>query len=1069
MWIVRLALRRPYTFVVAALLLLLLTPFVLLRTATDIFPSINIPVVSVVWLYNGLSAQEIEQRLIYNNERMISTLVNDIEHIESSAYSGAGVIKVFLQSGASVPQAVAQLTASGQAILRLLPPGTTPPIIIQYNASSVPILQYSLASKKLSEQEVQDLAQSQVRVGLSTVRGASVPLPAGGRQRLVAVDLDLTALQAKNLAPQDVLNAFTAQNFVLPSGSAKIGATEYNVSLNTSPALMAALNDLPIKTVNGAVLRIRDVAQVHDGHEPQQNIVRLDGARGVLLTILRSGTASTLRVVDAVKRAMPRILSGMPPDLEVKEFADQSLFVRAAVNGVAKEGVIAASLTALMILMFLGTWRGTFIIAVSIPLSVLVSIVTLSALGETINLMTLGGLALSVGILVDDATVEIENVHRHMAMGKPTIQAILDGAQEIALPAFVSTLCICIVFVPMLFLTGVARYLFVPLAEAVVFAMLASYVLSRTLVPTLVMWFYRHVKYSGHLDDAGKVALWVRPFAAVQAGFERGFARFREGYRRWLGAVLHRRMAFGGLFLLFCAGSALLTPQLGQDFFPAVDAGQFRLHLRARGGTRIEETVRLVDRVEAVIREEIPAGELVGILDNIGIPSGGIPLTYLDNGTTGTGDADILVALRHGHRPTADYVSRLRSRLNREFPGTTFYFLPADIVNQTINFGLPAPFDIQIVGRNREQNRAVAASLAEKIRRIPGAVDVRIHQPADQPELHFAVDRAKASQIGLTERDVANAMMLSLSGSAQVQPNFWINPRAGMQYRVSVRVPEHAMASVAALNSIPITASRLGENDAQLLANVATMQRTNSAPIFSHYDVQPVIDVFGGVSGRDLGGVLRDLKPLVAQAEKELPRGSFIILRGQAKTMDSSFTGLGIGLVMAIALVYLLLVVNFQSWLDPFIIITALPGALAGVVWALYLTFTTLSVPALMGAIMSLGVATANSVLVVTFARNNLRLAKDPLTAAWDAGVGRLRPVLMTALAMIIGMLPMALGLGEGGEQNAPLGRAVIGGLMVATFATLFFVPVVFRVLHRRATVKSAEDFDAAIPPATQG
>jgi multidrug efflux pump subunit AcrB len=1068
MWIVRLALRRPYTFVVTALLLLLLSPFVLLRTPTDILPAINIPVVSVVWLYGGLSAQEVEQRLIYSHERMISTLVNDIEHIESTAYNGAGVIKVFLQPGASIAQGVAQITASGQAILRLLPPGTTPPIIIQYNASSVPILQYSLASERLSEQEVQDMAQNQVRVGLSTVRGASVPLPAGGRQRAVAVDLDLAALQAKNLAPQDVLNAFTAQNFVLPGGSVKIAATEYNVSLNSSPGVLTMLNDLPIKTVNGAVIRIRDVAQVHDGYDPQQNIVRLDGSRGVLLTILRSGTASTLRVVDAVKRAMPRILSGLPLEIEVKEFADQSLFVRTAVNGVVKEGTIAASLTALMILLFLGTWRGTFIIAMSIPLSVLASILTLSALGETINLMTLGGLALSVGILVDDATVEIENVHRHLAMGKPTVQAILDGAQEIALPAFVSSLCICIVFVPMFFLTGVARYLFVPLAEAVVFAMLASYLLSRTLVPTLVMWFYRHIKYSGHLADPKNVVLCLRPFAWVQASFESGFARVHEGYRRWLGAVLHRRLTSSALFLLFCVGSALLVPQLGEDFFPAVDAGQFRLHLRAGSGMRIEETVRLVDRIEAVIRQEIPAAELGGILDNIGIPTGGIPLTYLDNGTTGTGDADMLVALRHVHRPTAHHVRRLRIRLNRDFPGTTFYFLPADIVNQTINFGLPAPFDIQIVGRDLESNRAVAARLAEKIRRIPGAADVRIQQPADQPELQYVLDRTKASQIGLSERDVANAMMLSLSGSAQVQPNFWLNPKKGMQYRVNVRVPEHAMASVAALNSIPLSASQPGANDAQLLANVATMQRTSGAAIYSHYDVQPVIDVFGGVSGRDLGAVLRDIKPLLGVAEKELSRGSFVMLRGQAETMNSSFVGLAIGLVMAIALVYLLLVVNFQSWLDPFIIIAALPGALAGVVWGLYLTFTTLSVPALMGAIMSLGVATANSVLVVTFARDHLRQGVDPLNAAWAAGTGRLRPVLMTALAMIIGMLPMALGLGDGGEQNAPLGRAVIGGLAVATFATLFFVPVVFRLLHRGATIKTAEDFAAAIPSAGQ-
>ncbi|MHC1729994.1 MAG: efflux RND transporter permease subunit [Syntrophobacteraceae bacterium] len=1049
MWIVQLALRRPYTFVVAALVLLLLTPLVLLRTPTDIFPNINIPVISAVWLYNGLSAKEIEERIIYNHERMISAQVSDIEHIESTAYNGAGVIKIYLQPGATVSDGVAQITASGQAVLRFLPPGTNPPIIIRYNASTVPILQYSLASSKFSEQELQDMAFNQVRVGLMTVRGASVPYPYGGKARVVAVDLDLAAIQAKNLAPQDVVNAFTAQNFIFPSGTAKIGETEYNISLNTSPAVLAELNDLPIKTVNGAVIRVGDVAQVHDGYQPQQNVVRLDGLRGVLLTVLQSGAASTLSVVDGVKKAMPRILSGLPPELETKEFADQSIFVRAAVNGVVIEGLIAAILTAIMILLFLGSWRSTFIIALSIPLSALSSLAVLSALGETINLMTLGGLALAVGILVDDATVTIENIHRQMSLGKSNIQAILDGAQEIALPAFVSTLCICIVFVPMFFLTGVARYLFVPLAEAVVFAMLASYVLSRTLIPTLVMWFYRNLEYQGHAADHGMVALWRRPFVALQRSFEHGFERFREGYRKILGTVLSHRLIFVTLFVAFCAGTWLLVPQLGENFFPSVDAGQFRLHLRAHSGMRIEETTRLVDRIETVIREVIPAGELGGILDNIGIPSGGIPLTYIDNGLTGTSDADILVSLNHGHRPTADYVRGLRTLLNREFPGVTFYFLPADIVNQTINFGLPAPFDIQIVGRDREKNRAVAAGLVEKIRRVPGAVDVRVQQPADQPEIHFAIDRTKASQIGLSTRDVANSMLLSLSGSSQVQPNYWLNPRNGVQYLVNIRVPEYPMDSLDALNTIPVNAT--GKNNSQILANLVSFERASGSPIFSHYNVMPVINVFGGVSGRDLGGVLRDITPLIEDAKKYLPKGSFIMLRGQADTMHSSFTGLSIGLGMAIVLIYLLLVVNFQSWLDPFIIITALPGALAGVVWGLYLTITTLSVPALMGAIMSLGVATANSVLVVTFARNNLRQGNDSLSSAWEAGVGRLRPVLMTALAMIIGMLPMALSLGEGGEQNAPLGRAVIGGLILATVATLFFVPAVFSLLHRHA------------------
>jgi len=1065
MWIVRLALRRPYTFVVMALVLLLLTPFVLLRMPTDIFPPINIPVVSAVWTYNGLSAQEIEQRILYVHERMISVVVDNIEHVESTAYQGAGVIKVYLQPGASVDAAVAQLAATGPAILRQMPAGINPPIIIRYNASTVPILQYSFASEKFSEPELQDMAFNQVRVGLMNVPGASMPYPYGGKPRVVAVDLDLAALKSKNLAPTDVVNAINAQNLVLPSGTAKIGATEFNVALNSSPVVIDEFNDLPIKAINGAVIRVRDVALVHDGYQPQQNIVRLNGVRGVLLTVLKSGEASTLKVASGIKAAMPRVLSGLPPELKAQEFADQSVFVRTAIDGVSKEGVIAAALTALMVLLFLGAWRSTLIIAVSIPLSVLASIAALSALGETINLMTLGGLALSVGILVDDATVTIENIHTQMAQGKPTVQSILDGAQEIAVPAFVSTLCICIVFVPMFFLQGAARYLFVPLAEAVVFAMLASYILSRTLVPTLVMWFYRRSSTHGHLTKAGQVTPWLRPFVAVQTAFERGFARFREGYRRWLGAVLAHRLAFTAGFLAFCLGTAFLLPWLGQDFFPAVDAGQFRLHLRARSGMRVEETARLADNVEQVIRQEVPPAELAGILDNIGLPFGGIPLTYIDNGLVGSGDADILVSLQKGHRPTADYVRRLRARLNHDFPGVTFYFLPADIVSQTINFGLPAPFDIQVVGRDQTQNRAIAGRLAEKLRSVPGIADVRVQQPADLARLEFAVDRTKASGVGLTERDVANAMLMGLSGSSQVQPMYWLNPKNGVQYLVNVSVPQHAMDSLPALQAIPTSAGHAGQGDAQLLANLADMRRTNIPPIVSHYNVMPVVDVLAGVNGRDLGGVLHDIKPLIAQAEQELPRGSFLVLRGQAQTMNASYVGLAIGLVMALALVYLLLVVNFQSWLDPFIIITALPAALAGVVWGLYLTFTTLSVPALMGAIMSLGVATANSVLVVTFARQNLHRGVAPLAAAWEAGTGRLRPVLMTALAMIIGMLPLALGFGEGGEQNAPLGRAVIGGLVVATLATLFVVPAVFTLLHRHAAVTASEDLDASIPP----
>lgn len=1060
MWIVRLALRRPYTFIVAAVVLLLLTPFALLRTAIDIFPSINIPVVSIVWSYAGLDAQDIEQRLNYNQERSLTTTVNDIEHIESNAYNGVGVVKVYFREGTSVDAGVAQVTAIAQTIIRTMPPGTQPPLIIRYSASTVPVLQYSISSPKMSEQEIFDVSANQLRVGLSTVQGASMPWPYGGKTRVVSVDLDLAALKAKNLAPIDVVNALNAQNLVFPSGTAKIGDTEYPVELNTSPVLMGALSELPIKTVHGAVIRVSDVAQVRDGYQPQQNVVRNDGVRGALLMVYKTGAASTLQVVSGIKKAIPRVLAGLSPDLKVKEFADQSIFVRAAINGVVREGVIAASLTAIMILLFLGSWRSTLIIALSIPLSVFTSILTLSALGETVNLMTLGGLALAVGILVDDATVAIENIHRHMAAGKELNEAILDGAQEIAMPAFVSTLCICIVFVPMFYLTGVAHYLFVPLAEAVVFAMLASYVISRTLVPTLVMYFYRHVSHEAEGQGPGNGKWWLRPLVGIQEGFERWFERFREGYRLLLGGVLHHRRAFAALFLLFCCGTMLLLPELGEDFFPSVDAGQFRLHARTRSGTRIEETARLVDEIEQAVRKEIATQDLHGILDNIGIPASSINLTYNDSGLLGTGDADILVSLNPRHQPTEQYVKKLRLKLGREFPGTLFYFLPADIVSQSINFGLPAPFDIQVVGRDQTRNREIAGWLAEKVRHVPGAVDVRVQQPADLATLEFDVDRTKASEMGLQEKDVANAVLLSLSGSGQVEPVYWINPRNGIQYLVNVRVPEHRMDSLNALKAIPINASQPGQGDEELLANLTEVRRTNGPPVISHYNVVPVIDVYGGVAERDLGGVLHDLRPLIAQAEKQLPRGSFINLRGQAQTMHSSFAGLTLGLVLALVLIYLLLVVNFQSWLDPFIIITALPGALAGVVWALYLSFTTLSVPALLGAIMSLGVATANSVLVVTFARNALQQGVDPRTAAWEAGASRLRPVLMTAAAMVIGMCPMALALGEGGEQNAPLGRAVIGGLVVATFATLFFVPVVFSLLHRRASVSVRHEAD---------
>jgi multidrug efflux pump subunit AcrB len=887
--------------------------------------------------------------------------------------------------------------------------------------------------------------------------------------RAVVVDLDLTALKAKNMRPQDVVDAVNIQNLILPSGTSKIGATEYNIEVNSSPRVLEDLNDLPIKTVNGTTIYLRDVAQVRDGFNPQTNVVRRDGQRGALITIMKSGAASTLDVVKRVKAQLPRVLSTVTTDLEVREFADQSLFVRAAISGVLKEGTIAAALTAIMILLFIGSWRSTVIIALSIPLSVLASLAALSALGETINLMTLGGLALAVGILVDDATVEIENVHRQMAMGKPLIQAILDGAQEIALPAFVSTLCICIVFVPMFVLTGVAKFLFVPLAEAVVFAMIASYLLSRTLIPTLVMWFYRDSPYHSHENedadaDEPPPRGWTAPFIHVQRNFEHGFARFRDGYRALLTAALARRRLFAVIFLALCLGSLLLLPHLGQDFFPEVDGGQFRLHMRARSGTRIEETVKLVEQVENTIRQAVPAQELGGILDNIGIPFSGIALSYSNSGVIGTGDADILVSLAKDHRPTREYVRELRLRLNREYPGIMFYFQAADIVSQTLNLGLPAPFDVQVYGRDQVACRAIASRLADKMRHVQGAVDVRVQQPADQPKLTVNVNREKSMELGLSERDIANSVLLSLSGSGQVQPTYWLNAKLGIQYTINIRAPEYVMDSISALESVPVSGGRAGEANGQLLANVADLERGQSPTVVSHYDVLPVIDVFGGVSGRDLGGVLQDIQPFIEEAKKNLPRGSFILVRGQAETMRSSYIGLGLGLIVAIALVYLLLVVNFQSWLDPLIIISALPGALAGVVWGLWVTQTSLSVPALMGAIMSLGVATANAVLVVSFARTNYREGTHATAAALTAGATRLRAVIMTALAMMIGMLPMSFGLGEGGEQNAPIGRAVIGGLLFATVATLLFVPVVFSLCHSNRQPKPEQEIPDEAP-----
>ena len=1069
MWIVQLALRRPYTFVVAALLLLLITPFVLLKTPTDIFPAINIPVVSIVWSYTGLTQKDMEQRIIYTEERALTTTVNNIQHLESNSYYGVGVIKVFFQQGASPDAAVAQVTAVSQTILKQLPPGATPPLVIEYNASTVPILEYGISSRTLSDAQIFDIALNTIRVGLISVPGVGIPYPYGGKQRVISVDLDTKAMEQQNISAQTVANAISAQNLVYPSGTAKIGGIEYPIDLNTSPVLIDRLNDLPVESVGGTVIRVRDVAQVRDGYYPQQNEVKLDGVHSAMISVLKNGSASTLQVASGVKAAMAAVMKTVTEDVQVKQFGDQSVFVKAAVTGVVREGVIAAALTAVMILLFLGSWRSTLIIAVSIPLSVLASLAALSALGGTINLMTLGGLALAVGILVDDATVTIENVERHLSAGETLENGILIGAGEIALPALVSTLCICIVFVPMFFLPGVAGFLFAPLAEAVMFAVLASYMLSRTLVPTMVMWFERHRHGKHKTAESSNPAAdtssrWVRPLVRFQQGFENGFNRFRQRYQKLLALFLAHRLVFGASFLAFCVASLCLIPILGQDFFPNVDAGIFRLHVRARSGTRIEESAALVDRVEASIRSHIPAREVGGIIDNIGLPVSGINLSYNDSGTAGTPDADIMVSLNPGHKPTADYVRSLRLALNREFPGVVFYFLPADIVSETINFGLPAPFDIQIFGRDQAGNHQVAADIMAKLSQVRGAVDLRVQQPADEPRFMFTIDRTKASEIGITEQQVADSVLLNLSGSTQTQPDFWLDSRVGVQYFLNIRVPEPEMSSLSDLNSMPITAGEAGTGNEQLLGNVATFNRYTSQQIYTHYNVVPVVDIFGGVDSRDLGGVLADIKPILAQAQKTLPRGSTLMLRGQAETMRSSFLDLGVGLVMAIALIYLLLVVNFQSWIDPFIILTGLTGALAGVVWGLYLTATTLSVPAMMGAIMCLGVATANSVLVVTFARTHLHEGMTPLQAAYAAGAGRVRPVIMTALAMIIGMVPMALGLGDGGEQNAPLGRAVIGGLAFGTNATLFFVPTVFSLLHRTIPAPEKHEIDRPNP-----
>lgn len=1047
MWIVQLALRRPYTFIVLALLLAIIGPLMVLRTPTDIFPNINIPVLSIVWSYNGFSADDMTNRITTPYERALTSDVDNIEHVESQTVNGVAVIKVYFHAGADINRAIAEASANAQSILRVLPPGTLPPLVISYNASTVPILQLALSSHSLPEQQLYDLGNNFIRTQLATVQGAAIPLPFGGKVRQIMVDINSQAMQARGLSPLDVVNAVNAQNLILPGGTAKIGALEYNVNLNASPQTVDELNQMPVKATSGGVIYLRDVATVRDGFAPQTNIVRVDGTRSALLQVEKSGDASTLDIIAAVKGLLPKIAAGLPKALDIKPVSDQSVFVSSAVQGVVREGVIAAGLTAMMILLFLGSWRSTLIIAITIPLSVITSLIVLSVLGQTINIMTLGGLALAVGILVDDATVEIEAISHHRDMGKSLHEAIIDASAQIALPTLVSTLAICIVFLPMFLLSGVARYLFIPLAEAVVFAMLASYLFSRALIPTLAMYMLKNERVS-ETEGQGRFQALRR----FQRRFEQRFEVLHERYQSVLQGVIASPRRVALIFVFGCLGSLALLPVLGRDFFPTSDTGEIRLHMRARTGTRIEQTAREVDLVEQRIRQIIPANTLNSVLDNIGLPVSGINMTYDSSLPVGSADADILISLKPGHGPTSDYVTTLRDRLNHDFPGVMFAFLPADIISQTLDFGLPSPIDVQIVGNDQKANRQVAGQLLGSFRKVDGLVDPRIQQPDDAPAINVDVDRVKAIQAGFEQRAVAQNLLIALSGSSQTTPNFWLNPKNGVSYPLTTESPQYTIDSLQALNNIPLSngdgADAAKGGVPPILGSLSTLSRASQDAVVSHYNVQPVIDIFAGVQGRDLGAVAGDLDQLVAQARAHLPKGSSIVVRGEVQTMQSSFQGLLLGLAFAVLLVYALMVVNFQSWVDPLIIISGLPGALAGITWMLFVTRTTISVPALTGAIMCIGIATANSILVVSFARERLGQGASPLEAAFDAGSARFRPVLMTALAMLIGMLPMATGLGDGGEQNAPLGRAVIGGLMFGTVATLVFVPVVFATVH---------------------
>jgi multidrug efflux pump subunit AcrB len=1046
--LVRIALRRPYTFVVLALVILIVGPLAALRTPVDIFPDIRIPVIAIIWQYTGLPPANMAGRITTQSQRALTTTVNDIEHIEATSYNGIGIVKVFFQPGADIRTANAQVTAVSQTLLKNMPPNTTPPLILNYNASTVPIIQLALSGAGLSEQTLADIGLNTLRTPLVTVPGAAIPLPYGGKLRQVEIDLDATAMQARGLSGQDVANALAAQNLLTPVGTEKIGSFEYTIQLNNAPSVISELGDLPIKSVNGAMVYIHDVAHVRDGNPPQTNIVHVEGNRSVLMQILKNGSVSTLAIIDGIKQKLQQVKDILPSNLKIAEVGDQSVFIKAAISSVVREGVIAAALTSLMILIFLGSWRSTVIIATSIPLSILGSIATLSALGETLNIMTLGGLALAVGILVDDATVTIENINYHLEQGKEVETAIMDGAAQIVTPAFVSLLCICIVFVPMFFLTGVARFLFVPMAEAVMSAMACSFILSRTLVPTMANYLLR--QHSPHTDMHGldgPLPVSRNPLVRMQRAFERAFERFRLGYREILTMAMGHRVAFVTCFLAFVVGSFALTPYLGRDFFPTVDAGQILMHARTRVGTRVEETAQQFAEIQKAIRQIIPPEELGTLVDNIGFPSSGINMTYNNSGVIGSADGDIQIKLNEDHRPTAEYVKTLREELPARFPGITFSFLPADIISQILNFGAPAPIDLQVRGPDLVANFEYAQQLLRRLKHVTGLADARIQQSLDGPSFDVDVDRTRAQYVGLTERDVTNSMVVNLAGSSQVAPTYWLNPENGVNYAIVMQTPQYRIDSLNALRDISITAAGAST---QTLGAIADVKRVTTPAVYSQYNIQPMVQIYATTQGRDLGAVAEDVQKVVDATAKDAPKGAQVVLLGQVKTMNNAFSGLLFGLLGAIVLIYLLIVVNFQSWGDPFVIITALPAALAGIVWTLFATHTTLSVPALTGAIMCMGVATANSVLVISFAREQLELRGDAVAAAIEAGFVRFRPVLMTALAMIIGMAPMALGLGEGGEQNAPLGRAVVGGLVCATIATLLFVPVVFSILHDR-------------------